>query len=596
MSGISYQLTVLDLVGHTVEVQLHFTPTGAGNTILSLPAWIPGSYMIRDYAKHLNQLQASDSLGALALKQLDKQSWQLQHRHLAVTVRYQLYCYDISVRGNYLDDQLAALNPCALCLCVSGFSETSHQLQVTVPHRPDWQVATGLKPGQSTEFMRQGLYLADNYQQLIDSPLLLGRLSHRQFEIAGIVHHIVLAGHRCADLDRLQHDLLAICQQQVAVFGALPQDLENYWFLCWLTDKGYGGLEHLNSTLLLASHQDLANPQRPDESTDSYRTFLGLCSHEYFHTWWVKRAKPSQYLHYQLDQEQYSTQLWLYEGFTSYFDDLALLRAGRVTPEQYLCTLEQSINRVQLAPSELAQSLTESSFNAWTKYYKQDENACNTVVSYYAKGSLIALCLQARLQQLGLTLESVMQHAWSAFAVSGMGSHEQGFIELVRGYAGSSLADELKTWVEQAQSLPLAELLPLLGLSVDYRPQHHPKDWSGPAAHRYPVPAFGASYTASAEGLLIQQVQQGSAAYQAGLMVHDQIIAIDGVKATESNFQAVLSQTSIGSNINLHLFRRQRLVCLPFTLTLAPANLVMLRQNEPSLLQAWWRLTPVNAE
>jgi predicted metalloprotease with PDZ domain len=371
------------------------------------------------------------------------------------------------------------------------------------------------------------------------------------------------------------------------VFGGLPADLNQYWFLCWVTDAGYGGLEHHNSTLLLLTHQDLPNAQRPDENTADYQNLLGLCSHEYFHTWWVKRAKPSLFLPYQLQSEQYTSQLWLYEGFTSYYDDLALVRCGLLTQEQYFTALEKTINRVQLSPSEHVQSVADSSFNAWTKYYKQDENAVNAVVSYYTKGSLIALCLDALLRSKGKTLDALMQLAWRSYGEPALGSSEQQFIQLCADYAGKDTANQLYSWVHGTSALPLAELLPHLGLTTAKRQQEHSKDLSGSKAPAYPVRAFGAAFTATAEGLKITNVPLGSVAYKAGLMAQDQLIAINAVKATEQNFWRQLNQSKIGSVLTLHVFRKQRLVQLSMPVELALETLTYLQLVDQQKAVAW---------
>jgi predicted metalloprotease with PDZ domain len=587
MTLLAYQLSITDITAHLVAVELHFTPQTKDNIHVRLPAWIPGSYMVRDFAKHLHSIEAFDAAGVLALQQTDKQSWLLTHNQQALTVRYKVYAFDLSVRGCYLDDQLAILNPAALCLEVEGMTAVPVRLTIQAPACLDWQVATGLTRAPSTAPLQCGLYHADNYQQLIDTPLMLGKLDIAEFEVCGITHYLAIAGHEQVDLERFKADLQRICLQQQQVFAGLPTDLNQYWFLCWVTDSGYGGLEHHNSTLLLMTHQDLPNAQRPDESTADYQNLLGLCSHEYFHTWWVKRAKPRLFLPYQLQSEQYTSQLWLYEGFTSYYDDLALIRCGLLTQEQYFTALEKTINRVQLSPSELVQSVADSSFNAWTKYYKQDENAVNAVVSYYTKGSLIALCLDAALRSKGKSLDALMQLAWRSYGEPVLGSSEQQFIQLCADYAGKDIATELYNWVHATTALPLAELLPHLGLSTAKRQQEHQKDLSGDKTPSYPARAFGAAFSASAEGLKISTVPIGSVAYKAGLMAQDQLIAINAVKATEQNFWRQLNQSKIGSVLSLHVFRKQRLVQLSMPVELASPSLTYLQLVDPQKAADW---------
>lgn len=587
MTLVAYQLSIKDITAHLVAVELRFTPQNNEPVQLSLPAWIPGSYMIRDFAKHLHSFEAYDASGALTLQQLDKQSWLLHHNQQELAVRYNVYAFDLSVRGCYLDDQLAILNPSALCLEVKGMEQMPVSLDVSAPEYLGWQVATGLTRADSTLPLQCGRYQADNYQQLIDTPLMLGQLEIAEFDVCGVPHYLVLAGHEQLDKERFKTDLQRICQQQQQVFGGLPADLNQYWFLCWVTDSGYGGLEHHNSTLLLLTHQDLPNAQRPDESSADYQNLLGLCSHEYFHTWWVKRAKPRQFLPYQLASEQYTSQLWLYEGFTSYYDDLALVRCGLLTQEQYFAALEKTINRVQLSPSEQVQSVADSSFNAWTKYYKQDENAVNAVVSYYTKGSLIALCLDALLRSNGKSLDALMLLAWRSYGEPGTGSSEQQFIQLCSDYAGKEIAAELNSWVHGTSSLPLSQLLPNLGVTTGVRQQEHSKDLSGHKEPAYPIRAFGAAFSSSVEGLKLTNVPLGSAAYKAGLMAGDMLIAINAVKATEQNFWRQLNQSPIGNVMTLYVFRRQRLVQLSMPIESAAETLTYLQLVDPSKVACW---------
>ena len=324
--SVFYQIDIADIGGHIIDVTLCFTPT-ASQHILTLPAWIPGSYMIRDFARNIVAINAYDSAGPLSLQQQDKHSWQLDCRAQKVTVQYKLYAYDLSVRAAYIDDEVAILNPACICLEVSELHQLTHQICLSKPASDianNWRLATGLCPLKDTDFLGFGKYQATNYQTLIDSPILAGDFQLAQFSINGIKHYLVVTGDNLTDLSRFSADVEKICRQQVNVFGNMPSDLTSYWFLLWVTEDGYGGLEHVNSTLLLCSRFDLPAAGTA-EIDENYQNLLALCSHEYFHTWWVKRLKPACFAHYQLAAEQYTPQLWLYEGFTSYYDDLALV-------------------------------------------------------------------------------------------------------------------------------------------------------------------------------------------------------------------------------------------------------------------------------
>jgi predicted metalloprotease with PDZ domain len=594
MPQVAFQLWIEDITAHLIGVQMDFhQPTTSSSDkpdpiILKLPAWIPGSYMIRNFARHLAALSAQDELGELKLTALDKHSWQLEHRGLPVTVSYQLYAFDLSVRACYVNDQIAVINPAACCLSVQGMTDYPQKLSLLPVHdQPTWQLATSLKPLDHTEFLGFGDYIAQDYAQLIDSPIIMGNLEYRAFDIAGVRHHLIFAGALFADLDRIERDLALICQQQIAVFNGLPADLTEYWFLNWIVDQGYGGLEHNHSTLLLCNRYDLPNPQLPNELTEDYQNYLALCSHEYFHTWWVKRAKPVHFFNYQLESEQYSGQLWLYEGFTSYYDDLALLRSGLITLPQYLNAISKTMSRVSRAPSNHRQSLIESSFTAWTKFYQQDENAINSVVSYYGKGSLVALCLDAQLRKAGLSLDGLMHRCYTLF--SEKGSTEQAFFEQLQHYSqNSALVEDCHAWVSGTGPLPLDASLAILGIQLTWRAAESTKDLSGAAQALQTVRDFGALYQATSEGLQISAVPIGSAAYQAGLMVGDLVIAVGGLKATEQNFQQLLQRLPLGEQLTLHYFRQQRLLMTELALQAAPELIAYLQPAEQNQTQQLW--------
>ena len=585
MKSVIYHLDITDVSAHLISVTLSFNPQSALHE-LTLPAWIPGSYMIRDFARNIVAISACDTSGALALQQLDKQRWQLQCNDSPVMVSYQLYAYDLSVRAAYIDDEIAVLNPASLCLSVSELEALPHQVNVSKPQSRvtnDWQVATGLARSQGTDFLGFGQYSAANYQLLIDSPILLGEFTVKEFIVEGISHYLVVTGDNLTDLNRFTNDLTQICQQQIKVFGSLPPDLTSYWFLLWVTEDGYGGLEHLNSTLLLCSRFDLPAPEQP-QVDENYQNLLALCSHEYFHTWWVKRLKPAVFQHYQLAAEQYTNQLWLYEGFTSYYDDLALVRAGLIDSKTYIKTLEKTISRVTRNPSDNRQSLVDSSFTAWTKFYKQDENAVNSVVSYYAKGALLALCLDASLRRQNSSLDEIVRQLWQRYVLSG--TPDNALQDVLTWLGFTELAEQSNTWLTQSAALPLAELLPTLGLTLALRPMQHSEDFGGEVAAENL--AFIGAQTKITNGLLqITQVYHGGIAHQAGLMTGDQLLALDGRKVTQSSLPQLLKRYRQGSILPLHFYRKDRLLQTDLTLTPTLQQVAVLSVAEQAKCDSW---------
>lgn len=586
---IQYQLRCVDIAAHLIEMELTIQPQDNGPLLLQLPAWIPGSYMIRDFARNILWLTASDQQGPLPVEKVDKQSWQLVHRNQSVQIRYQLYAFDRSVRAAYLDDEVAVLNPACLCLSVAGYEQLPHYLKVHAPtdaDAADWRLATALPAADDTPWLGFGTYLARHYQHLIDSPLLAGRFQLSEFHIDDVPHYLVVTGRNLFDASRFTADLARICQQQRNVFGALPEDLRAYWFLTWVTDSGFGGLEHLDSTLLLCSRFDLPAVQTDNaDLSEGYQTLLSLCSHEYFHTWWVKRLKPAEFHPYQLTQEQYSRQLWIYEGFTSYFDDLALYSSGLQSTERYLKTLEKTISRVTRNPSDTVQSLEDSSFDAWTKFYKQDENAVNAIASYYAKGALVALCLDAALTAKGRNLPELMQQLWLKHLTTGTppGAIAEQLVE----WQLPELATQLNHWVQEAEPIPLADYIPALGLTLNWRQPTSPDDLNGTTESEGNV-WLGAQYQSSEHSIKLTAVYHKGPAHQAGLMVGDELLALDGYRLTTSSLPELLKRLPVQQPLTLQLFRRDRLLERHITLSAPPATVAQLRMTAEDALHPWW--------
>ncbi|MEE2000668.1 M61 family peptidase [Alkalimonas sp. MEB108] len=586
-ASIQYQLRCADIAAHLIEVELSVRPLDQAPLQLSLPAWIPGSYMIRDFARNLIWLTASDRDGALAVLKTDKQSWQVKHRGQPVRICYQLYAFDRSVRAAYLDDEIAILNPACLCLAVAGMEAMPHQLEILAPSdqdAADWRLATALPAAADTPFLGFGTYLASDYQHLIDSPLLAGRFELTEFQIDAVPHYLVVSGRNLCDQQRFTEDLATICQQQKAIFGSLPADLSSYWFLTWVTDSGFGGLEHNDSTLLLCSRFDLpaAGQQQINEG---YQTLLSLCSHEYLHTWWVKRLKPAEFHPYQLAQEQYSRQLWIYEGFTSYLDDLALYSSGLQNAADYLLALEKTITRVTRNPSNGVQSLEDSSFDAWTKFYKQDENAVNAIASYYAKGALVALCLDAALTAHGRSLPQLMQQLWQDYLNTG--TPDGAIARVLKSWQLPELASQLTHWVQQPKPIPLEDYLTALGLALNWRAPLKPDDLNGPAENNGNA-WLGAQYQSSEQGIKLTAVYHQGPAHQAGLMVGDELLAIAGFRLSSNSVTELLLRLPKQKALSLHLFRRDRLLERTLELTAPPATVAQLSIVDESAWSAWW--------
>src|SRR5262249_4853932 len=373
-------------VGRTVSA-----PDPSGQE-LALPAWIPGSYMIREFARNIVSIRAESRGKPVAIEKKDKHTWRVEACAGPLTVSCEVYARDLSVRGAYLDTRHAFFNGACLFLRPMGLEDRACELEIIRPRGAryrNWVVATAMtRAGAKPRGF--GAYAAADYDELIDHPVAMGELALARFGACGVRHEIAIAGRHRADLPRRARDLKRVCEQHIRFFGE-PAPMKRYLFLVNALGEGYGGLEHRASTALVCSRDDL--PLRGESTvSERYRTFLGLASHEYFHTWNVKRIKPAAFTPYDLDREAYTSLLWAFEGITSYYDDLALVRSGLIGRKDYLELLGRTITSTLRTPGRARQTLADASFDAWIKYYRPDEKSPNATVSYYAKGSLVALC------------------------------------------------------------------------------------------------------------------------------------------------------------------------------------------------------------
>lgn len=585
---------------YTVSCRIE-TPDPAGQ-ILSLPSWIPGSYMIRDFAKNVVSLAARCDTAPVAVTRLDKSRWQCDSCDGPLTVEYQVYAWDLSVRSAHLDQTHGYFNGSSVFLEVEGESQTPCIVDIQPPQEAvygDWRVATGLSP-EGAELYGFGTYRAENYDALIDCPVEMADWTLASFEVAGVPHDIVISGRHNADMQRLCEDLTRICSNHVEMFGELPE-MQRYTFLVLAVGNGYGGLEHRNSTSLMCSRDDLPPPGM-NKANDNYRSFLGLCSHEYFHTWNVKRIKPEVFLPYDLSRETHTRQLWAFEGFTAYYDDLGLIRAGVVEELDYLETLGQTITRVWRGSGRLKQSVADSSFDTWTKFYKQDENAPNAIVSYYTKGSLIAFGLDMILRQDSqgrLSLDDLMRTLWQDYGKPLVGVPEGRIEEIASQLCGRDLSGFFADYLYDVKELPLKDWFQLAGVEIQWRPYSNQNDKGGkPVAESHFPPNFGARYSKAATGITLTTVYDDEPAQRAGLSAQDLVIAVDGLKVEADRWEAMLKRHRPGDRLKVHAFRRDELMEFDVELETAANNVCVLLpasgEQNTKLRQAWLNPTAID--
>jgi predicted metalloprotease with PDZ domain len=601
---LSYRVCPENPEAHLFGVELVIDSPLVANLQLIMPAWCPGSYMIRDFARHLVRIEAADGAGRpLMLSKLDKQTWELVPGHGfsgPSIVRYQVYAFDFTVRAAHLDCTHGYFNGPSLFLKVSGLADRPCCIEIQPPageRFTDWRVATSLRPLEAGP-RGFGTYQSENYDDLIDHPVEMGQFDWVDFEVRSVPHAMVLSGRHHCNLERLRQDLEPICDQHAALFGELP--IDRYLFLTTAVGEGYGGLEHRFSSSLLCSRDDLP-PLVPEGSgetvpvppTEGYRRFLGLCSHEYFHLWHVKRIQPQALMGCGLNAEVYTRLLWAFEGITSYYDDLALVRSGRIDTPAYLQLLAETITRVIRTPGRRVQTLAESSFDAWTKFYRQDENGPNTIISYYAKGALTALALDLLIRQGTsgrCSLDDVMRALWERYGRPGVGVPERGVEALATEVSGLDLSGFFAQALDGTEDLDLSTLLTSMGILMRLRPSQGPKDLGGCVDRFGPVtaqPSLAIRLRGGSKDAVVQHVLSGGAGECAGLAPGDQVVAVDGLRATAENLERLVAAASPPHR--LHLFRRDELLELMVNPRPAAADtceLMLLDQPSEEALRA----------
>ena len=586
-SAVHYDISVKDAHAHLWQITLTIAKPAKNQTV-SLPVWIPGSYMVREFSKHLQNLSTTQNGKPVAVQQLDKCTWQLANSAAKpLVLSYEVYAFDNSVRTAWLTAQRGFFNPTSLCLKVHGLEAKAHTLSLnTINSIALCAVSTPaslLKSLQKPPSGQLGEYGFADYDEMADTPFEIGDFWRGSFKVRGIEHEFVVSGASASfDGKRLLADTQKIVEAEMQFWhgssGKPPFD--RYVFMLNVVDEGYGGLEHRNSTALICSRRDLPRVGQAKQ-TEGYTTLLGLISHEYFHTWNVKRLKPQEFVHYDYTQENYTQMLWFFEGFTSYYDDLILRRAGLIDNAQYLRLLSKAINQVQQTPGRQVQSVAQASMDAWVKYYRQDENTPNATVSYYTKGSLVGLCFDLTLRREGQgNLDDVMRWLFkhSKAAKKGQGGiTEADFAKALQAVGGRSYAKEIAAWVHGTHDLPLVELLQAHGVNITPEPAT-----SLPMAQR-----LGLRVSESSGALMIKTVLRGGLAEGAGFAASDEWMAAGDWRIHKLEDLALLAGNA--KQITATISRDKRLLRLKLPMpqaTQAPSSF-MLRTGKDEPLSQW---------
>lgn len=546
MSTPHYHISTMRHAAHLIDVTITIhAPTPV--CTLKMPVWTPGSYMVREYARHVQTFRATQADHACAWQKTDKCTWQIValDNQTPLVVQYSVYAYDLTVRTNHADDTHVFFNPAAVCMCVSTYTGT---LPVTIVTPGHWHVATQLEsvnPPQISAQAAEWSYLAHDYDALYDAPFECGTHQYVCFYVENIPHEVVVWGHGNEHLDVLVHDIERIVRAVRAQFAQLPY--QRYTFILHLADGLYGGLEHCHSTVCLCDKWGFAKPR-------DYEKILGLITHEYFHTWNVKRIRPAPLGPFDYFHENYTRQLWLAEGVTSYYDNLIMCRAGLITPARYLELLADDISSVQRTPGRQLQSLAEASFDAWIRYYRPDENSPNVSISYYIKGAVVVFALDMLIRRVSngtRSFDDVLRLLESRYPLSLPGIPEDDTMirviaEVVGGHV-QQIAQFFADYISGTGELDYDDICAVVGIA----PHWHVGDDGNVT--------IGVRLKQDGHRLLVATITPDGSAAQAGIAPFDEIVALNASRVDAARFKARLLEHAPGSMIDITYFRRDEL-------------------------------------
>lgn len=562
---ITYTIAMPMPHSHLFHVQIEIERNETGEIRLSLPAWTPGSYMIREFARHVQEFQAVDAQGVrLPWRKIRKDCWQIEAGAASrVIVTYKVYAFDLTVRTSHLDGSHGYFNGANVFMYVHGRTQEPLTLHVDPP--TGWRVTTGLSalPPDPARPQRAS-FQATDYDELIDCPVECGTHRLLTFTVDDVPHTIAIWGHGNENEERLLADTKRIVEVQRAMFGSLPY--RDYTFIVHLTDGKGGGLEHRNSATNMVDRWTFG---------EHYERYLSLTSHELFHAWNVKRLRPAPLGPFDYQNENYTRLLWLMEGATSYYDDLLLVRAGLMSEERYLQKLAEKIVQLQSQPGRRLQSLEQSSFDAWIKLYRPDENSINSSISYYLKGALVCwmfdMAIRAQTNN-ERSFDDVMRYLYQRYPITGPGIPEDGAvlaaIEAIGG-TDNGLRSLYERYVVGVEELDYAAALAVVGLEPRWqyrrpRPDGQPPAW------------LGVNWKKQGERTIVATVRSDGPAYEAGVYADDELVALDGWRVNEERLQQRLLERQPGDVVRLTLFRGDALIDVPVTLAVAPYDMLSL--------------------
>lgn len=563
---------------HYVNVSMEVTDWRNATAEVSMAAWTPGSYLIREFAGNVEQVTAVDGSGnPLVIQKVDKDTWEVKtERNRSFTINYKVYAFEYTVRTSFVDADHAMINPASVFMYLEEYPRLESQVRIE-PH-PSWkQISTTLTMSGGDKWQRT----SESFDELADSPIEVGNHEELTFEAEGVTHRIALIGESDFDHERFIKDLKKLVTTCTDIFGSHPLKGKEYLFFIHHTNRGGGGLEHKNNTSVII-------PARRYHSDGGYNSLFSLLAHEYFHLWNAKRLRPEALGPFDYAHENYTTLLWQVEGFTSYYDELCLHRMGLIDVNEYLNKLNGLINEVANTPGNTIQPVAESSWDAWIKYYRQNENSPNSIISYYSKGATVAACLDILLNHQSegkYGLDTVLHEMYRDFYLEReRGFTERELLDVLEKFAGIPLDTFMNRHVHGTEPINYDYYLGLAGLDlVDGMPPGNP--W------------LGVGIREEGGQFIVGQVVRGSTAWEAGLNVHDEILAIDGLRANNRIIGSLDEKHEVGDTVSILINRDGYIRTINAELREDERkNYIIMRQANPSnkqkqVLKGWLGIT-----
>ncbi|PZV27857.1 MAG: peptidase M61 [Snowella sp.] len=560
---IVYQVSMPQPTSHLFEVTLTIEHWQERQLNLKMPVWTPGSYLVREYSRNLQDFipQNSHTKARLIFEKSSKNHWQIETEDATnITIFYRVYAHELSVRTNHLDDSHGYFNGAALFLYIPGLESSPSILEI-IPPQANWKVTTPLRSLEG----KKNTFLVPDFDTLVDSPVEVGTHPCYEFQVRKKNHQLAIWGEGNIDAEKVIRDMEKIIEVEADLYGGLPY--ENYSFLLHLSNNGFGGLEHKNSCTLNYSRFGFRDPEK-------YNRFIQLVAHEFFHLWNVKRIRPQALEKFDYEQENYTPSLWFSEGTTSYYDLLIPLRAGLYNSKIFLDNLGKEITRFLVTPGRMVQPLAESSFDAWIKLYRRDANSDNSQMSYYLKGELVSLLLDLLIRdrtENQRSLDDVMRQMWEKFGKTEIGFTENQLKEVIESVADRDLTDFFQKYLHTTQELPFNDYLEPFGLRLQAVPEDNP------------IPHTGMRVQSENGKDMIKFVAANSPAQVAGISPDDELLALDGIRVTAEQLPERLKDYQANDMIELSVFHQDVLKTVQLQLAISqPSRYEVVRIPNPS--------------